>query len=142
MQTTITILVITALAATLTSVAFARQAAPRTPTTVKEVMTTMTIPASDAIFAAAAEPPASAQAWVALRNSASTLAESGRLLMTSALAKDRTTWMEKARDLVNEAEATMRIADAKNREELEKAADSVYTTCKSCHARYMTASGQ
>jgi hypothetical protein len=141
MRTTTT-LAVTALVATLTAVTFARQAAPRTPTTVKEVMTTMTIPASDAVFDAAAEPPADAAAWAALRKHAATLAESGNLLMTDALARDKTTWMNMARDLVREAEATIRIADAKNREELEKAGDAVYATCKACHTRYMTASGQ
>jgi hypothetical protein len=50
--------------------------------------------------------------------------------------------MNMARDLVSEAEATIRIADAKNREELEKAGDSVYATCKSCHTRYMADSVQ
>jgi hypothetical protein len=100
-------------------------------------MTTMTIPASDAIFAAASEPPASAEGWAALRNSAAKLAESGRMLTTAALAKDTTAWREMARNLVSEAEATVRIADAKNREALEKASDSVYATCKPCHDRYI-----
>ena len=56
----------------------------RAPATAKEVMTTMTVPASDAIFNAAANPPASPDDWAAVRSSAVTLAESGRLLMTDA----------------------------------------------------------
>jgi Cytochrome C' len=137
MRTTTTTLVIAA-AVTFASVTYARQTA-RTPTTVKEVMTAMTIPASDAVFDAGAEPPTSAEAWAALRKSAVTLAESGRLLMTDALGKDKTTWNEMARDLVREAEATIKVAEAKDRDALENAGDSVYATCKACHGRYMEA---
>jgi Cytochrome C' len=137
MRTTTTTLVIAA-AVTFASVTYARQTA-QTPTTVKQVMTAMTIPASDAVFDAAAEPPTTAEAWSVLRKSAVTLAESGRLLMTDALAKDKTTWNEMARDLVREAEATIKSAEAKDRDALEKAGDSVYATCKACHGRYMEA---
>jgi cytochrome c2 len=49
--------------------------------------------------------------------------------------------MEMARNLVNEAEATVKVADARNRE-LEKAGDSVYATCESCHTRYIAGSVQ
>jgi hypothetical protein len=137
MRTPTTTLVIAA-AVTFASVTYARQTAP-TPKTVKEVMTTMTIPASDAVFDAAAEPPAGAEAWTALRKSAVTLAESGRLLMRNPLAKDKDTWIDMARDLVREAEATIKVAEAKDRNALEKAGDSVYATCKACHGRYMEA---
>ena len=136
MRTTLT-LVIIATAATFASTTFARQSARRTPATAKEVMTTMTIPGSDAIFAGASEPPASAKEWAAVRAGAVMLAESGRMLMTDALARDKTTWMEMTRDLVKEAEATVKVADAKDRDALEKAADAVYATCKACHGRYM-----
>jgi hypothetical protein len=43
---------------TFASVTDARQTAARTPTTVTQVMTAMTVPATDAIFDATAEPPA------------------------------------------------------------------------------------
>jgi len=135
---TITTTLFIAAAVTFASATYARQTAA-TPTTVKDVMTTMTIPASDAVFDAAAEPPTTAEAWSVLRKSAVTLAESGRLLMTDALAKDKTTWNEMARDLVREAEAAIKVAEAKDRDALEKAGDSLYATCKACHGRYMEA---
>jgi cytochrome c556 len=59
--------------------------------------------------------------------------------MTDALAKDKTTWNEMARDLVREAEAAIKVAEAKDRDALEKAGDSLYATCKACHGRYMEA---
>jgi hypothetical protein len=114
----------------------ARQDSARGPASVKEVMTSMTIPASDVIFDAAANPPDSDAKWAALREGADMLAESGRLLMTPALARDTPTWMTMARAMVTQAEATLKIADAKARDRLQQAADTLYVTCKTCHDRY------
>lgn len=108
----------------------------------KEVMTTMTIPSSDVIFEVASEPPQNDEGWSALRKAADTLAASGRLLMTTALARDTTTWMEMARALVSQAEATAKIAAAKKAESLAQAADDAYTTCETCHARYLEPAGE
>lgn len=124
--------------ATLVSVAFAQKTA-QSPKTVKEVMTTMTVPASDAIFAGAAEPPTNAEGWAAVRAGAVTLAESGRLLMTSALARDKGPWMEMAGDQVKAADAAAKVADAKDQQALEQTSDRIYATCKTCHDRYMAA---
>lgn len=126
------------IAATAAAAAAAAQhEASSTPTTVKDVMITMTIPASDAIFATASEAPKDDEQWVALRKSARMLAESGGLLMRAGLARDQTTWMERARELVNEAEATLKVAEARNADSLEAAGDKVYATCEACHARYL-----
>lgn len=137
MRTTTTFIVLVSV--TLASVAFARQNTQHTPATVKEVMTLMTIPGSDAIFSGAAEPPATAEGWASVRTGAVTLAESGRLLMTSGLARDAGAWMEMAGALVKEAEATVKVADARNAKALEEVSDRVYVTCEACHERYMTA---
>ena len=105
--------------------------------TVKAVMATMTVPASDAIFSAASDPPKDAAQWVALRASAVMLAESGRLLNTTARAKDDHEWVEMARALVAETEATFKAIDAKDLDALSQAGDNVYLTCKTCHDRYV-----
>jgi hypothetical protein len=124
--------------ATLSPVAAgARQDSARGPASVKDVMTSMTIPASDVIFDAASSPPATDAAWAAVRKAADTLAASGRLPMTAPLARDSKTWMEMARAMVTQGEATMEVADAKARARLEAASDAVYTTCEACHARYL-----
>ena len=97
----------------------------------------MTIPSSDEIFESASDPPATQERWVRLRLAALALAESGRLLETTKLAKDTGTWMDMARALVKEAERASQIADAKDAKGLEAVSDSVYSTCKPCHDRYM-----
>jgi cytochrome c556 len=123
--------------AVLTAGTAASQGANKAAQTVKGVMQTMTIPASDEIFSAASEPPKDETQWVALRASAATLAESGRLLTTTGPAKEETEWLEMARALVTEAEATLKAIDAKNLEGLAQAGDSLYVTCEACHDRYM-----
>jgi len=115
----------------------ARQDSAATPATVMEVMTSMTIPASDVIFDAASDPPDTDAQWATLRGGAETLAASGRLLMTDRLARDTTTWMDRARALVMQAEATVRLADARARDRLDQASDEIYATCKACHDRYL-----
>jgi len=121
----------------VTAVAWAQGGAPHTPASVKEVMLTMTIPASDVIFDAASEPPKDDQQWVAVRKSAAMLAESGKLLMTGELAKDNATWMEMARALVTQADVALKAAEARNADALSTASDEVYVTCETCHMRYM-----
>lgn len=136
-----TSLVFVAAAAMLASAgAAAQQDSAKAPTTVKEVMTAMTVPASDAIFAAASEPPKDEAQWLALRKNAALLAESGRLLTTAAFAKDSTKWMDMAGALVEEADATLKLAEARNSEALEKTGDEVYATCEACHAQYLSPS--
>jgi hypothetical protein len=137
MRTTTTLLVLAC--ATFASAAFANRNTQSPPKTVKEVMTVMTIPASDAIFNGAAEPPTSNEGWASVRMGAVTLAESGRMLMTSGLARDKGPWMEMASALVKEAEAAVKAADAKDLKALEEVSDRLYVTCKACHDRYMAA---
>jgi hypothetical protein len=136
MHTTPTALIAVAIAGLAAGTA-APQDADKAAPAVKHVMATMTVPASDAIFSAASEPPKDAAQWVSLRTSAATLAESGRLLTTTARAKDDHEWVEMARALITEAEATFKAIDAKDSNALSQAGDSVYLTCKTCHARFM-----
>jgi hypothetical protein len=114
----------------------ASQDAGKAAQTVKQVMTTMTIPASDAIFAAASEPPKDDAQWVALRASVATLADSGRLLLKTGPSKDDAEWIGMARALVTEAELTMKAIDTKDAERIAQAGDDMYVTCKACHDRF------
>jgi hypothetical protein len=114
----------------------ATQEASKAAPSVKEVMTTMTVPSSDAIFAAAYEPPKEPAQWVALRASAKVLADSGRVLTTVPRAKGDAEWTEMARALVNSAEATFKAIDTKDADALAAASDEVFLTCKTCHDRY------
>jgi cytochrome c5 len=100
-------------------------------------MTTMTAPGSDALFAAAANPPTTPEGWDAVRKGALLLAESGRLLLTGDRVKETDTWLEQARALVAEADAARALAESKDQEGIEAAGDRVYATCEACHARHV-----
>jgi len=115
----------------------AQQDTQRETVTVKQVMETMTIPASDAIFSAAAETQRDAKVWQEARKAAVVLAESGDLLMTGGRAKDSTTWVDMSRAMVTQAQAALKAIDAKDGDALVQASDSLYDTCKACHDRYM-----
>ena len=114
----------------------AQQDTQRETITVKQVMETMTIPASDAVFSAAAEPQRDTKVWQEARKAAVMLAESGDLLMTGGRAKDSTTWLDMSRALVTQAQAALKAIDAKDGDALVQASDSLYGTCKACHDRY------
>ena len=125
-----------AAAALLVTATFAAQ---QEPMTVKQIMISLTIPSSDAIFAAAYETPASDEQWAAVRRGAVTLGESGKLLMTADHPGDEG-WARMARALVDRSEAALEAADAKDGEALMLAGDDVYLTCENCHAQYMEGS--
>jgi hypothetical protein len=121
------------LSAVLVTAIAAPQEAPKAAPSVMDVMTTMTVPASDAIFAAAFEPPKDAAQWVTLRASAKVLADSGRAITR---AKDDAEWTEMARALVTQAEVALKAIDKKDADALATAGDEVYLTCKTCHDRF------
>ena len=118
------------------AVAFAQQATSKPAATVKEIMQTMVVPFSDAVFSAASEPPKTSTQWAALRRPALGLADSGKLLMTGSHARDKA-WMEIARREVDAAQAVMKAVVAKDADALSRAGDALYETCETCHARYM-----
>jgi cytochrome c556 len=104
---------------------------------VMDVMRTMTIPFSDAVFSAGSEPPKDEAGWQKVRDQAVALAESGNLLMMGTRVKDRTAWLKFSRAQVDAAEIAAKAAGAKNPEALATAADAVYETCANCHKVYL-----
>ena len=102
-----------------------------------DVMKTMTIPFSNAVFEAAAEAPKDDAAWETVRGQAVALAEAGNLLMLGSRAKDRAAWMKFSQAQVDAAEVAARAAAAKNAEQLSAAADALYETCANCHKDYL-----
>lgn len=105
--------------------------------TVQQVMTTITIPASDVIFNAAAEAPKNEAAWQSLQNSALALAESGNLLMIPGRAKDNKEWVKESQAMIAAATVAFNAARDRNTDRVMKASDRIYVTCEACHDKYM-----
>jgi hypothetical protein len=117
--------------------ALAQESTVKPIASVRQIMQSMIVPFSDAIFSAASEPPKTAKEWTALRGTAVALAESGNLLMIGPRARDRDEWMKMARQEVEAAEAVMKAIDTKDGDKLSAAGDALYETCENCHNRYM-----
>jgi len=109
---------------------------------VLEIMKTMTIPFSNAVFEAGGDAPKDDKSWETVRGQAIALAETGNLLMLGARAKDHAAWMKFSRALVDAAEAAAKAAMAKNADQLSAASDALYETCSGCHKVYMKGSVQ
>ena len=110
--------------------------------TVVEIMETMTIPFSNAIFEAGGEAPKDDKGWAAVRGQAVALAEAGNLLMLGSRAKDSAAWMKFSRAQVDAAEVVAKAAAAKNADQFSTAADALYETCAECHKVYLKGSVQ
>lgn len=117
--------------------AFAQQVSPTAVATTTEVMKGVVVPASTAVFRAAAEAPATDEGWAVLRLQALMLAESGNLLMVGSRARDRGEWLTMSAALRDTAAAAVKALDARNAERFAELSDQVYETCEQCHARYM-----
>lgn len=77
--------------------------------------------------------------WIAVRNAAVALTESGNLLMMAPRAKDGGEWMKRAQELIDTGEAAIRAADSKNADRLFTVGGDIYEACSNCHREYMDA---
>lgn len=81
--------------------------------------------------------PKTAEEWLAVRNHAVALAESGNLLMMVPRAKDGGEWMQRSRELVETSERAIRAAEARNADELFTVGGDIYQACSNCHQKYL-----
>ena len=122
----------------LAGAAEAQQAAGFRPVaSVIQLMKSIVIPTSEAVFGVAKEPPKNDAEWAALQDQAITLAESGNLLMLRPPSKDRSNWMKYSRALVDAGESAGQAAKAKNVDGVLGAGDVIYAACDGCHQQYM-----
>jgi hypothetical protein len=80
--------------------------------------------------------PKNEEEWVAVRNSAVTLAESANLLMMVPRAKDGDEWMRLCQALAETAATAIRAAEARNKDQIFDAGAEIYGVCTNCHSKY------
>lgn len=105
--------------------------------TTKQIMTSMVIPASDALFNVGAEPPTTDEAWAKVQNDAIVLAESGNLLMVGNRLRDTGDWVKFAQAMIDAGVTSLKAAEAKNVDAISMAGDQIVESCMSCHDKYM-----
>ena len=137
-QHTATLLCAVLFAATVAAQQAPAPSAARPPVnTVKDVMLVLTIPGSDAVFKAAAEPPTNSAAWNELRRQTDLLVESADLMLTPKYAVKADAWRKLAQSHRAAAIAAQKAVDRKDIEALSVASDNLYEECSKCHARYL-----
>jgi hypothetical protein len=77
--------------------------------------------------------------WVAVRNAAVAVAESGNLLMMVPRAKNGGEWMQLAQDMINTGQEAIKAAEARNAEKLFTVGGDMYESCSNCHRKYLDA---
>lgn len=133
---------------------FAQVAAYENVGTTKDIMTTMAIPASNALFdAGSKEKPTDAE-WAEFRKHAVVLAEAGNLLMmpgrlatgettVKGKAKSKTAanpaaWNAAAKLMRDAGKAAMAAIDKKDVDTLGgDVAEKILNSCSACHDQYM-----
>ena len=80
--------------------------------------------------------PRTEDEWIAVRNSAYVVAESGNLLMMDPRAKDRGEWIALSQSLIEVARRAIQAAEAKNAKAVFDTGAEVYDACVACHAKY------
>lgn len=114
--------------------------------TIEQLMESTVAPASEILFRSVGTvisasgvqeiAPKDEQEWVAVRNSALTLAESGNLLMIGGRAKDNADWIRMAQALVDAGMVAFKATEARSPEALFEAGGEVYAVCQQCHDKY------
>jgi cytochrome c556 len=104
---------------------------------VKQVMLSITIPASDIVFGVGSEEPKTDADWLKVQNAALALAESGNLLLMPGRAVDKENWTKEALGMVDASSQALKAAEARSVDEVLAAGDKVYASCESCHKGYM-----
>ncbi len=114
-----------------------QQGAYKPVATNAQLMTTLIIPSSDAIFDVSVNPPKTDEAWANLENQSLILAESGNLLMMDGRAVAETLWMEESRGLVDSGEDAFKAAKAKDLKRMLEVGEDILATCARCHYQYL-----
>ena len=132
--------------AALASVQCGNGAAPafQPVATVDQVMDAIVIPSSQAIFDAVVysngeltASPKTDDDWFAVQMQALAVAEAGNLLLIPPRAKDAEDWSTFSRAMNDAAVIVAKAAEAKDLDGLLDAGGKLYTTCTTCHAKYL-----
>ena len=103
----------------------------------RQLMLGMVEPTSNAVFAAQGEPPTDDAGWERVEANALVLAEAGVLLTQTVRRVDDGEWLTHAHELTDRAKAAATAAHAHDADKFGAVADEVYTTCESCHTKYL-----
>lgn len=82
--------------------------------------------------------PKNDEEWMAVRNAAVAVAESGNLLMMSPRAVDAE-WVRISQAMVDTGAKAIQAADAQNVDQVFDVGGEIYAVCTNCHSKYVDA---
>lgn len=110
------------------------------PKTVKEVMTMMTIPSSDAVMNIPLQEKVEAKDWEEMRKQTLVLIDSANLLLTPAMTPrtDSADWAKASQKMLDVAKKAQAAIAAKDLDKLSiEISDELLQSCSACHDKYM-----
>jgi hypothetical protein len=113
--------------------------APQSTATSRQVMLGLTIPASEVVWGVGSKAPESDADWDRVAANAVMLAESGLMLMSGPRDLKQAEWTQYASDMVRHAGTAAEAAQKRDVDALLAAGDEIYTSCDTCHNKYMPA---
>jgi hypothetical protein len=81
--------------------------------------------------------PKTEEQWLAVRNAAMVVTESGNLLMMAPRAKDNDEWMKAAEMMVETGQEAIRAIEKRDADELFVVGGHIYDSCTNCHSKYI-----
>lgn len=108
------------------------------PKTVKEVMTQLTIPASDAVMNIPLQDKVEDKDWEEMRKQTLVLIESANLLLSPAFSKDNGDWAKASRQMLDVGKKAQAAIAAKDLDKMSiEVSDELLQACSACHDKYM-----
>jgi len=104
---------------------------------VPELMKSVVIPESNAVFGVGKVAPKNDKDWTAVQDSAAKLVDAAKLLMLQAPATGGANWVRYSKEMADVAATVGRAAQAKNVDGVLDAGDVLYSACEDCHKQYM-----
>ncbi len=128
---------ITVLALLATAAAAQQPSGSKPVASVPELMKSVVIPESNAVFGVGKEAPKNDQDWTGVQDSAAKLADTAQLLMLQAPATGSANWVNYSKAMADAATTAGRAAQAKNVDAVLDAGDVLYSSCVDCHKQYL-----
>ena len=104
---------------------------------VKQLMIELTVPSSNAVFAAAEEAPKDEVRWQLIHQAALGLVQSAELLTKGPLAVNDSAWQQPAKDMADAAQSAAKAAKSRDVDGIAAAGDALYQSCVNCHKSYL-----
>lgn len=102
----------------------------------KELMSQIILPTSNAVLYITRQTPEDEEGWKRLQMETLMLAESANLLLMPSRARDQDQWTKDTQLLLDAGRAAYKAALAKDVDGLSELNDALYTSCVQCHEDY------